>query len=68
MEGRSAAEGLGATSDQGGAGGMREPGGAIRTMVSGGVEEGRSQGQADRLMSRGGVMGLVAGNEVKGSS
>ncbi len=32
------------TTDQGGVGGTREPGGAARPMVSGGAEGGRSQG------------------------
>lgn len=45
------------TSDQGGARGTREPSRAVRRMVSGGDEEGRSQGGAYRSTGHSGVMG-----------
>lgn len=40
---------------------MREPVGAIRTMVSGRAEGGRSQGGTVRLTGCGGSMGTEAG-------
>lgn len=54
-------------SDQGRAGGTREPGVAVRTMASGVDKGGRSQGRADRSTGRGGVMGSVAGGGARGS-
>lgn len=43
--------------DQCDAAGMREPGGAVRTMVPGEAEKGRNPGRAERLTGQGGVMG-----------
>lgn len=40
---------------------MREPSGAVRPMVSGGDEGGRSQSGANRSTGRGGVTGSAAG-------
>jgi len=54
------------TSNQGRAGGMREPHGVVRMMVPGGAKGGRSQGGANSLTSRGGVMGSVAGGRARG--
>jgi len=48
--------------------GMRESGGAIWPMVSGGAEGGRSQSGADVSTGRGGVMGPEAGGRDRGSS
>lgn len=47
----------GVTTDQGGAGGKRKPGGAEGMTVSGGVVEARSQGRADWSTDRGGAEG-----------
>lgn len=55
-------------SDQGGAGEMRETGGAVRMMVSGGPEGGRSQGRPDLSTGRSGALGSEAGGQARGSS
>ncbi len=54
--------------DQGGAGGTREPGGAGGLMGQGGEEGARSHGGADGSKSRGGVWDSEAGGGDKGSS
>lgn len=46
------------SSDQGVAGGAREPGGAAKTVVPVGAEEGGSQVGANWSLNRGGMMGL----------
>ncbi len=48
------------TTDQGGAGEKREPGGAVRPRNSSETEDERSQGRDDRLMGRGGAKGSEA--------
>lgn len=56
------------TTVQGVAGGMREPGEAMRTTVPGGVEGGRSQGAADWPKGQGEGTGSGAGDGARGSS